>query len=71
MRILTIKGDAFTLKTFIDFDKSKSKIYINYYIEDFKIDIKIPIKFKEFDGESNIILETFDISNKTFLTNVN
>ncbi|MFX1502553.1 MAG: hypothetical protein ACFFDH_16445 [Promethearchaeota archaeon] len=71
MKILTIKGDSFTLKIFIDFDKLKSKIYINYYIEDFKIDIKIPIKFKEFDKESNFTLEKFDISNKIFLTNVN
>ena len=58
------------LKKFIDYDKSNSKIFINYFIEDSKILIKVALKNDVFNNDNDIIIENFDISNKIFLTNI-
>ncbi len=71
MRLLTYKEDYFRLKVFIEYDKSTSEIFINHFIEDFKIELKIPLKSKKSNEKPHIILDKFDISNKIFLTNVN
>ena len=54
----------------MDFDKSNSKIFINYFVEDFKIAIKIPLKDEHIDKNNEIIFDKFDISNKIFLANI-
>jgi len=54
----------------MDFDKSNSKIFINYFIEDSKILIKVALKNDVFNNDNDIIIENFDISNKIFLTNI-
>jgi hypothetical protein len=57
-------------KIFIDLDKSNSKIFINYYLEDFKILIKIPLEIEGEKDDSSLAVEKFDISNKIYLTDV-
>ena len=57
-------------KIFIDLDKSNSKIFINYFVEDFKILIKIPLDIEEKKDDSSLIVDKFDISNKVYLTHV-
>ncbi|MFX1380097.1 MAG: hypothetical protein ACFFA4_13500 [Promethearchaeota archaeon] len=54
----------------MDFDKPKSTIFINYFMEEEKIVIKIPIaKNGEMDN-MNIILNKFDISDKIYLIDI-
>ena len=57
-------------KIFIDLDKANSKVFINYYIEDFKILIKIPLDKEEKKENSRVIIDKFDISNKVYLTHI-
>ncbi|MFW9902244.1 MAG: hypothetical protein ACFFDY_13340 [Candidatus Thorarchaeota archaeon] len=62
--------EGIDLKMFVDFDKSSKKICINYFIEEFKIEIKTPLKSKDTDTNSLIILKKLDFSNKIFLTSI-
>ncbi|MFX1555052.1 MAG: hypothetical protein ACFFBV_14090 [Promethearchaeota archaeon] len=54
----------------MDFDKSNSKININYFIEDFRIQIKTPLKSEDNDENSIIVLNRVDFSNTIFLTSI-
>ncbi|MFX1409351.1 MAG: hypothetical protein ACFFA6_03300 [Promethearchaeota archaeon] len=58
------------MKIFIDFDKANSKISINYFLEDSKIVIKVPLKDKDNDKNDKIIMGKFDIANKIYLTHI-
>ncbi|MFX1567788.1 MAG: hypothetical protein ACFFCV_05405 [Promethearchaeota archaeon] len=64
------KKEGIDLKMFVDFDKSIKSIFINYFIEEFKIEIKTPIKNKDTETESIIILKKLDFSNKIFLASI-
>ena len=55
---------------FIDFDKSSTKIFVNYFIEDFKTEIKIPLKNDNVDTNGIIVLDKLDFSNKIFLASI-
>ncbi|MDX1798839.1 MAG: hypothetical protein R3255_09340, partial [Candidatus Lokiarchaeia archaeon] len=59
------------LKMFIDLDKSRVQFYINYYLEDFKVLIKVPLKEDDEKDVSNIIFDKFDISNKIYIIPIN
>lgn len=54
----------------MDLDKTTSKIFINYFMEETKIVIKIPLKNDEENKNNNLIVDKFDFSNKIFLTNI-
>jgi hypothetical protein len=54
----------------MDLDKAQSRIFVNYYLEDFKILVKVPMKKKEDKEDNNIIIDKFDISNKIYLTQI-
>jgi hypothetical protein len=54
------------MKMFIDFDKSKEEFNINYYLEDYKIVLKIPISNYE-ESDSNIKIEEFNLTKYTYL----
>ncbi|MFW9948402.1 MAG: hypothetical protein ACFFDX_16365 [Candidatus Odinarchaeota archaeon] len=58
------------MKKFIDYDKSNSKIFINYFIEDSKTLVKVPLKNDVIDKDYDIRIENFDISNKIYLTDI-
>lgn len=51
---------------FIDFDKNKEEFNINYYLEDYKIVLKIPISNYE-ESDSNIKIEEFNLTKYTYL----
>ena len=55
----------------MDFDKSNSKLSINYFLEDFRIQIKIPLKSEDIDENSIILLNRVDFSNKIYLASIN
>lgn len=65
-----VKKRGFKLKMFIDFDKSSTKIFVNYFIEDFKTEIKIPLKNDNVDTNGIIVLDKLDFSNKIFLASI-
>lgn len=56
---------------FIDLDKSRVELYINYYLEDFKVLIKEPLKKDDEKNVNNIIFDKFDISNKIYIAPIN
>jgi hypothetical protein len=61
-----MKKSDFPINKFIDWDKYKNVFYNNYYLEDFKIVIKVPL-IKSKDLNDNIKIKKFDLSKYTFL----
>lgn len=55
------------MKKYIDFDKIDKKVYLNYYLEDVRLSIKIPVEFKDFIG-ANMKFEKFSINYSIYLT---
>ena len=54
------------IKMFIDFDKNRKILYINYYLEDNHYVLKIPLEeIKESD--STVLIENFDLSRYIYL----
>jgi len=59
-------------KIFMDYDKTNSMFYINYFIEDTKALIKFPMKRVNDNNEENCIISNkFDFSNKIYLIDIN
>lgn len=54
---------------FLDFDKISSQIFINYFLDEYKVLIKTPLNPKK--NRNSLILGQFDISNKVYLTQIN
>jgi len=54
-------------KMYMDFNKLEKKIYINYYLEDIKLSIKIPIN-KSYKKDTELKIEKFEFTNYTYLT---
>lgn len=54
----------------MELDKAKSKIFIDYFMEDFKILVKVPLKKDDGRGDNSLIVDKFDISNKIYLTHI-
>lgn len=63
--------DATDLKMFIEFDKSKAKFFINYYLEEFRIELKIPLQNKDIDSNRIDCLNKIDFSDTVFLVSIN
>ncbi len=55
----------------MELDKTKSKIFIDYFMEDFKILVKVPLKKDDKRDDNSLIVDKFDISNKIYLTHIN
>ncbi len=55
------------IKKYIDFDKNSSELYNNYYLNNQKIVLKIPIKKY---GKIDVIpeIDKFQIENSVFIT---
>ncbi|MFW9825291.1 MAG: hypothetical protein ACFFE4_20280 [Candidatus Thorarchaeota archaeon] len=70
MKHLSHKEEGLQLKVFMDFDKSNSKIFVDYFVEDFKIEIKTPLKTEDKDKSSVILLNRLDFSNSIFLASI-
>ncbi len=54
-------------KMYMDFNKLEKKIYINYYLEDIKLSIKIPIN-KSYKKDTELKIEKFEFTNYIYLT---
>jgi hypothetical protein len=59
------------IKIFIDLDKTKLKIFINYFMEDSKTLIKIPLEKDNEREDYTFIVDKFDISDRIYLTHIN
>jgi len=55
------------MKMYIDFNKLEKKIYINYYLEEIKLSIKIPINNSNIKN-IELKIEKFDFTNYIYLT---
>ncbi len=51
------------IKKFIDFEKNSEIIYVNYYLDEYKLVIKVPI----IDDNEHIKIDKFNLSNYTYL----
>ncbi|MFW9942397.1 MAG: hypothetical protein ACFFFT_15270 [Candidatus Thorarchaeota archaeon] len=58
------------MKTFIEFDKSNAKFFIDYYIEEYKIYLRIPIEIEDIALDRIIILNKLDFSNRILLVSI-
>ena len=54
-------------KMYMDFNKLEKEIYINYYLEDIKLSIKIPIN-KSYKKDTELKIEKFKFTNYIYLT---
>jgi len=64
---MNIKNKGDLIKRFIDFNKDTNLFYNNFYLNDFKIIIKIPLIEKE-NSQLEIEIEKFSIVNDIYLT---
>ena len=58
-----------SLKKYIDFDKINKKIYDNYFLDEFKIVLKVPIVL---DGnqDAEIKIDNFNIAKYSYLAKI-
>ncbi len=54
----------------MELDKTKSKIFIDYFMEDFKILVKVPLKKDDERDDNSLVVDKFDISDKIYLTHI-
>ncbi|MHA1291066.1 MAG: hypothetical protein ACTSQJ_00190 [Promethearchaeota archaeon] len=60
--------EMFPLSKFLDFDKDQKVFYNNFYLEDFKIVIKMPlVQKKNKDYRKDVKIEKFDLTKYTYL----
>ncbi|MFX1397277.1 MAG: hypothetical protein ACFFAS_09565 [Promethearchaeota archaeon] len=55
------------MKKYIDFDKLDEKVYINYFLEDYKLSIKVPLEDLN-HPEDKIKIAKFQINHSVYLT---
>ena len=64
----TYNHKSMTIKKFVDFDKEEEMFYTNFYLEDCKYNVKIPLlKVKEKDFKVKI--DKFNLSQHVYLVN--
>ncbi len=55
------------MKKYIDFDKIEKQVYINYFLEDYKINLKIPLE--EVKNQDRLMkIDNFRLDHNVFLT---
>lgn len=54
----------------MELDKAKLELFIDYFLDDLKILIKVPLKKDNERNDYNIIIDKFNISNKIYLTQI-
>ncbi len=58
-----------SLKKYIDFDKTNNQIYDNYFIDEFKIVLKVPIVLGG-NQDAEIKIDNFNITEYNYLTKI-
>ncbi|MHA2399271.1 MAG: hypothetical protein ACXADU_10345 [Promethearchaeota archaeon] len=61
-----VENNVVELRKFIDWDKFKNVFYNNFYLENYKIVIKMPLIPKK-DKKSDIKIKKFDLEKYTYL----
>ena len=56
-----------SMKSYIEFDKTKKRYFIDYYLEDFEFIIKTPLDNIK---EKEIIVEPFELSNSIYIASL-
>jgi hypothetical protein len=64
--IPAIKEQEIAIQKFIDWDKFKNVFYNNYYLQNYKIVIKIPLVPRK-KKEDDVKIKKFDLEKYTFL----
>ena len=64
--IPAIKEQEIIIQKFIDWDKFKNVFYNNYYLQNYKFVIKIPLIPRK-KKEDNVKIKKFDLEKYTFL----
>ena len=59
----------FKPKMFIEFNKEDKNLYLSYYIEEYKVIIKVAISNPQKE-QKPIILDHFKLCNNIYLTNI-
>jgi len=62
----TIKNNQISLQKFIDWDKFENVFYNNFYLDNYKIVIKMPLLPKE-ELKNQIKIKKFNLEKYTFL----
>jgi len=62
----TIKNNQISLQKFIDWDKFENVFYNNFYLDNYKIVIKMPLLPKE-ELKNEIKIKKFNLEKYTFL----
>ncbi|MFX1310753.1 MAG: hypothetical protein ACFE9M_07940 [Promethearchaeota archaeon] len=61
-----VKDDQISIQKFIDWDKFRNVFYNNFYLENYKIVIKMPLPSKE-ETSDEIKIKKFNLEKYTFL----
>ena len=61
-----VKDDQISIQKFIDWDKFRNVFYNNFYLENYKIVIKMPLPSKE-ELSDEIKIKKFNLEKYTFL----
>lgn len=61
-----VKDDQISIQKFIDWDKYKNVFYNNFYLENYKIVIKMQLPSKE-ESRDEIKIKKFNLEKYTFL----
>ena len=64
--VRTVKNNEADVQKFIDWDKFKNVFYNNFYLQNFKIVVKVPL-FPNRDSKEDIKIKKFDLEKYTFL----
>jgi hypothetical protein len=65
-KIIDSEKKEISIKRYLDFSKDKKILYNNFFLDDFKVVIKVPLLIKEI-SEQDIKVEHFDIVNDIYL----
>lgn len=64
--VRTVKSNDLIIQKFIDWDKFENVFYNNFYLENFKIVVKVPL-FPNLDPKEDLKIKKFNLEKYTFL----
>ncbi|HDZ18550.1 hypothetical protein LCGC14_0616090 [marine sediment metagenome] len=64
--VRTVKSNDVIIQKFIDWDKFENVFYNNFYLENFKIVVKVPL-FPNLDPKEDLKIKKFNLEKYTFL----
>ncbi len=64
--VRTVKSNDVIIQKFIDWDKFENVFYNNFYLENFKIVVKVPL-FPNLGPKEDLKIKKFNLEKYTFL----